>query len=123
MFMADLMEDTDTAEVTMAREMLKLSQDTDMVVMVMADLMEDTGLMVDMDTAEDTMAREALMLRLLLSQDTMVVMDTEDLMEVMVDMDTDHTVTESKQSNQNAKLKLYCHFLDNLEIKDLSKLK
>merc|ERR1711975_165448 len=75
----DLMEVMVMAVVTMAREtlMLKLSQDTDMVVMVMADLMEDTDHMVDMDTAEDTTAREVLMLRLLLllSQDTMVVMD------------------------------------------------
>merc|ERR1712027_87827 len=94
MVMADLMEDMDTAEVTMAREMLmlKLSQDMDMEVMDMVDLMEDTDLMVDMDTAEDTMAREKLRLRLLLSQDMdMVVMDMEvmvgmvvtDLMEVM----------------------------------------
>merc|ERR1719510_2701236 len=88
----EVMEDMDT-EVTMAREMLMLSQDImDMEVMVMVMDMVDTEVMEDMDT-EVTMVRDLLML----SQDTM---DMEDMVmvdtEVIEDMDMVEDTTDKK---------------------------
>merc|ERR1712095_157647 len=90
-------EDMDT-EVTMARDLLMLSQDTtDMEVMV---LVMDMEVMVsDMEDTEDTMERDLLML----SQDTtdteaMDMVDTE-VMEVM-DMVEDITDKKLVHINQ-----------------------
>merc|ERR1712227_589418 len=90
-------EDTDT-EVTMGRDLLRLSQDTtDMEVMV---LVIDMEVMVsDMEDTEDTMERDLLML----SQDTtdteaMDMVDTE-VMEVM-DMVEDITDKKLVHINQ-----------------------